>query len=340
MNEESFIESFVDEFKSAMRTLEEVSPSSADMIMKTDYANYVRSKMERMIDPPRLATAAEICDAAVKRLSETKHPPIDPHAIQRVHYLLRQHHLDPRTLSLVIPEADFLTFFAGWFSDRVKAEDLGSSIRFCNIEILRGVDTVIVWLSIPVIHPDRDALEAEILRCLGRGAIRELPQGASSNGVSPSVKPSGEVGVTSGAASGDNRNPNGLAHLSNEAKVIAAKAAIAAYGREKKLPSAEALALFGELDRAKASRGAAAVDDDVRAARVKKLSRTVAYLLSPAHIKRHAHRLSSEALSRAADQAWVTNSGGAYRDLVSAAPQRLAEMVYRGDSAPNGKRGE
>src|SRR3972149_2587733 len=100
-------------------------------------------------------------DSAVKRLSETKHPPIDAHAIQRVPYLLRQHHLDPRTLSLVIPEADFLTFFAGWFSDRVKAEDLGSSIRFCDIEILRGVDTVIVWLSIPVIHPDRDALEAE-----------------------------------------------------------------------------------------------------------------------------------------------------------------------------------
>jgi hypothetical protein len=352
MNEESFIESFVDEFKSAMKDLEEASPISADMIMKTDYANYVRSRMERAIDPPRLApmTATEVHlrreaefarmdraqkeAEAVKLTPSVEHPPIDIVSIGSVHRLLCKRNLDPKTLSLVIPEGDFLSIYADHAGAAVAAAS--SMMRLFDIEILRGTPEmpelgvyINNWSMVPA---DWDALRMEILRCLGRGGVSELPQSASSNGVSPSVKTAGEVGVTPGAASGDNGNPDRFAHLSDEAKIIAAKAAIAAYGREKKLPSASHLALFRELDSLppKHKRG------EIRQPGLYRML-TGGF---PGDIDRHDHSLSSESLGRACDQMRVGEGSGSYRDLVSAAPQRLAEMVYRGDSAANGKRGE
>lgn len=219
-----------------------------------------------------------------------------------------------------------------------------------------------------MIKPNFEALRVEILRCLGRGAVGELPKSASGNGVSPGVKTFREVGVTAGAAGRDNRDSNRTADLTHEEKIIAAKHAISVYARDKKLPSTEMLATFGELDRAKASGGAAAVgvdlakpgadktvwwiatdectgllDDDTLvdfADADHRIAAALARRGATANINRHAHRLSSESLSRAADQIWSANSGGSYADLVCSRAERLAEMVYRGDSAADRERAE
>lgn len=191
----------------------------------------------------------------------------------------------------------------------------------------------------------------QISRSFDRNAIAELPEGPSADRVSPSAEPVGEVAVTPSPASGDDRNPNSLAHLSDEAKVIAAKEAIAVYARNKQLPSAEMLATFGELDRAKTGGSAAAVGEDLAESEFcTRLAKAIHNLPpaaisitsspgAPANINRHAHRLSSESLSRAADQIWGANSGGSYADLVCSRAERLAEMVYRGDAAADGQRG-
>lgn len=252
-----------------------------------------------------------------------------------VYCALYDHQIEPRRVSITVPEKDFIAL--GEFECEILASDK-SRLHMFGIEILRGADEVIVWLPGEMVKSDGMALEAEILRCLGRGSVAKLPKSASSNGVSPSAKTIGEVGVAARAAGRDNRDSNRTAHLSHEAKIIAAKHAIAVYAREKKLPSAEMLATFGELDRAKVGGGSAGVDMDF--AEADSIIRTaLARRGAPANINRHAHRLSSESLSRAADQIWGANSGGAYADLVCSRAERLAEMVYRGDSAADRERG-
>lgn len=321
-------------------------------------------------------------ERTLERMQESRegYPTIDIAAIQRVHGCVRRANRHPTLLSLVIPERDFFKIQ----DEMDTATSLGdqdrssSTMRICNIEILRGVrdpDADIgVYFGWKMIESDRKALLAEILRCLGRGSVAELPQSASSNRVSPSAKTVSEVGVTARAAGRDNRDSNRPADLSDEAKIIAAKHAISVYARDKKLPSAEALAIFGELDRTKAGRGAAAVGVDLAKPGA---DRTVRWWLAkrsamapvslptseelcrgfggrqydfiafdeatdlgcgaPANINRHAHRLSSESLSRAADQIWGANSSGSYADLVCSRAERLAEMVYRGDAAADGQ---
>lgn len=229
------------------------------------------------------------------------------------------------SVSLTLPERDFrslsreLSFCAGQ----------GHTTFFYNdMEILRGVDEVIVWLDIPVIHPDREALEAEILRCLGRDAVGKLPEGAGGNRVSPRAEPIGEIPVTPSPASGDDRDSNSLAHLSDEAKVIAAKEAIATYARKKQLPSAAHLALFGELD------GKAA--GNKRAQSIVDMIRMPGPDIDIDDIDRNDHSLSAEPLSRAIDQIWVRENGGPYADLVCSRAERLAEMVWRAEAATDG----
>lgn len=312
-----------------------------------------------------VAFAARV--AAEKR-AEQEASPIDIERIDGIRRRLVEAEINPRDVSIVIPERDFLALCNQHF-----VGDSASSMRFMDIEILRGTNGVTVWLPAEVVEPNRETLCMEILRCLGRDGVRELPKSASSNGVSPSAKTIGEVGVTASSSGRDNRDSNRAANLSHEDKIIAAKHAIAVYAREKKLPSAEMLATFGELDRAKASGGAAAVGEDFSSfeeaagrvessivrramallaendvpadeggmfAMIPENSSLARYLFgAPANINRHAHRLSSESLSRAADQIWGANSGGTYADLVCSRAERLAEMVYRGDSAADRERG-
>ena len=232
-------------------------------------------------------------------------------------------------ISVSLPERDFRSIMRG-LGGRPDA----TKFRYNGAEFLRGGKEVIIWWAVKMVESDREALEAEILRCLGRGGVAKLPQSASGNGVSPRAKPVSEVGIAPSPASGNDRNPNGLAHLSNEAKIIAAKEAIAAYARNKQLPSAEHLALFGELDGKRAgNKGANPRIEELRA------SADWSDLDFAAHIKRNNNRLSAEPLSRAIDQLWVRENGGSYADLISSRSERLAEMVCRGDSAADGERG-
>lgn len=297
----------------------------------------------------------------------------------------------PDDFSVVIPASDFCALLNDTriFEFKISGNSAGaSSMRVYGIEILRGERDIAVYCPHYMVQPNREAMTAEILRCLGRDTVRELPQSASSNGVSPRAKPVSEVGVTPRPTGSDDRNPHSLAHLSDEAKVIAAKEAIAAYARKKQLPSPAHLALFGELDGKRAgNKGAsarvcavdfAAPGSDKTIVAIRRRDGSIAVSGLPAgtllsavvgkdtvrishraddrpgqfknwvsehwltiidDIDRNDHSLASEPLSRAIDQIWVRENGGAYADLISSRSERLAEMVNRGDSAADGERG-
>jgi len=272
------------------------------------------------------AGAGDFSVELIKSRSEAKvrYPQIDLKRIGAVYDLLREKRIDPKYVSLVIPAHDF-----GVLYDVNNVENCHSSMRIYGMEILLGEDDVSIWYSGPtVVSANREALEAEILRCLGRDCVRELPQSASGNGVSPRAKTVGEIAVTPRPASGDHRDADSLAHLSDEAKVIAAKEAIAAYARKKQLPSAAHLAVFRELDSKRAG-------NKGRGLTVKDCLKAKA-LLDADDIDRYHHSLSAEPLSRAIDQIWVRENGGAYADLISSRSERLAEMVCRSEAAADG----
>lgn len=144
----------------------------------------------------------------------------------------------PRYLFFAIAEA---TGFVGR-GRRMQWHGMGINIA------TSGDDAFGVALCGVEIESHREALTSEMLSRLKRGCIAELPEGTGGNRVSPRAEPIGKIPVTPSPAGGDDRNPNSLAHLSDEAKVVAAKEAVAAYARNKQLPSAAHLALFGELD--------------------------------------------------------------------------------------------
>ena len=317
--------------------------------------------------------------------------------------LIMSHGYPVSDISVMLPEESYVALLA-----LAEAEDLAVNptpfdpvtllrARFflIGIEVLCGgrlvTEPVAIFARLGAgVDANSKALLAKIQRCLTGGRVGKLPKSTSGDRVSPSAEPIGKIPVTPSPAGGDDRDSNSLAHLSDEAKVIAAKHAIAAYARNKQLPSAAHLALFGELDRAKASGGAAAVgvdlakpgaDKSVRWWAFKKAVRGPVALPTsdelrrgygglecdfivfdeaanldfttgrwhgvkwvkrgaPANINRHAHRLSSESLSRAADQIWGAHSGAAYGDLIGSRPERLAEMIYRGDTAADRERAE
>lgn len=256
-------------------------------------------------------------ERTLERIQESRRPEIGLAEIASVGHFLDEKLLRREALSLTIPMRDFVALSGGDFSTRMNC---------CGVELLCGRDGVHVWLALPpVIEPNREALNAEILRRLGWNRVRELPKSTGSDGVSPGAETVGEIGVTARAAGRDNRDSDRPADLSDEAKIIAAKAAIAAYGRDKQLPGAATLALFGELDYARACN-----DSSHRA-----WDAPVFY-----DIERNDHSLSAEPLSRAIDQIWIRENGGAYADLVCSRAERLAEMVYRGNAAADGERAE
>jgi len=262
--------------------------------------------------------------------------PIDLSAIYRACKAIMQAGYEPRDFSIVIPARDFCQLLND-LAFKINGDPDGTStMRVHDMEILRGERDIVVYCPHYMVQPDREAMKAEILRCLGRDTVRELPEGTGGNGVSPRAKPVSEVGIAPRPASGDDRNPNSLAHLSDEAKVIAAKEAIAAYARKKQLPSAAHLALFGELDGKRAGNKRPGLGQ-------------AGWMPAPAwhaqidrlfdDIHRNHHGLASEPLGRAIDQIWVRENGGSYADLISSRSERLAEMVNRGDSAADGERG-
>lgn len=261
--------------------------------------------------------------------------PISFSMIYGVRDAIMQAGYKPEDFSIVIPARDFCHLLddSRMISFKIGGSSTDTStMRVYDIEILRGASAPDAGIGIfgpKMVESNRKALDAEILRCLGRDAVGKLPKSPSSDRVSPRAEPIGKIPVTPSPASGDDRNPNSLAHLSDEAKVIAAKEAVAAYGRNKQLPSASVSALFRELDgKAAGNKGAAP----------KHAWQGVKWVVVD-DINRNDHSLSTEPLSRAIDQIWVRENSGSYADLVSSRAERLAEMVCRGDSAADGERG-
>lgn len=188
---------------------------------------------------------------------------------------------------------------------------------------------VVIGGGLYSICADREALASEIKRCLGWDEVRKLPQSPGGDRVRAISEAIGQIGTAPRPTSSHDRNADSGGNLTNEAKIVAAKAAIAAYARDKKLPSAEMLATFGELDRPRAERRL--IDAEVRKG-VK-----AAMLAVVNHVNGDCHSLASEALSRAADQSGVTDRGGAYRDFIGAAAQGFAKMIDAGDAAADGQ---
>jgi hypothetical protein len=196
-----------------------------------------------------------------------------------------------------------------------------SRMRFCDMEFLTGEDDFVVWVN-PEFPADVEAVKVEVLRCLTGGRISKLPERPGGHSMGPGTNAVGEVGIASGAAIGNDGNAHRGTHLTHEAKVIAAKAALAAYARDKQLPSAEQLAAFRELD-------------SVRAA---KKGTVIRQTLHFDDVESNRDRLASEALGRAADQAVIAERGGAHRDFIGAAAQGFAEMLDAGDAPAHRKR--
>jgi hypothetical protein len=208
--------------------------------------------------------------------------------------------------------------------------------------------------------------EIEAGRNAGR---RELMRKACGSGGSPLENRTPGYAVSPGtervehvigapcAAAGHDRNTDCPADLTHEEKVVAAKAAIAAYARDKKLPGAKDLALFRELDEARqAPKTVVGVDtakpgdEAVVAVNVERPGRDI-FIFDEAsrhisgvyrttmkigradrrwrsvEIERDNDRLSSEALGRAADQLRRAQGGHSYADFVGTREQRLAEVL-------------
>ncbi len=270
--------------------------------------------------------------------------------IETLRLVAALHQIDHKEIGVVLPGDWYDTLVIQIRASRHLIETpcsprtlLRAGFHFCNFEILRGdpgQDRVLACLARgrdEMIGANGESLLSEIEGCFQGSRIAKLPKSPSSNSVSPSAEPIGKIPVTPSPASGDDRNPNGLAHLSDETKVIAAKEAIAAYARNKQLPSAAHLALFGELDGKAAGNKGPGLGQ-------------AGWMPAPAwhaqidrlfdDIKRNNHSLSAEPLSRAIDQIWVRENGGSYADLVCSRAERLAEMVYRGDAAADRERAE
>lgn len=154
--------------------------------------------------------------------------------------------------------------------------------------------------------------------------VAPVPNGPTGHSVSASPEPISKVADAAGPAIGDNGDANSGGDGGDRLKVVAAHEAIAAYAREKKLPSAEVRATFGELDTAKAN-------DRLRAAAsgnltVADIVRAMA-ILDANEVDGDRHSLASEPLGRAIDQLWGAQRGRTYCDLVGTGQHRVTDML-------------
>jgi hypothetical protein len=251
--------------------------------------------------------------------------------------LLAMNRIPADSVSIVLPESDWLILRSEIeLYYNVKPEEGASSLRYCNIEFLRGsaargADHSVWFNKIPT---NSMALTEQIIRCLSGGRIGKLPEGTGGDRVSASPNSGGKVGVTSSPAIGDNRNGNSVRHIPDQLDVVSAKAAIAAYARDKKLPGSVSLAQLRELDgRLAGKKRTATISGDF--AKARKLWARTARL---SNVEGDGHCLSSEPLSRAINQLNVAEDGRAHRDFIGAAAQGFAEMLDAGDAPAHRKR--
>jgi hypothetical protein len=265
--------------------------------------------------------------------------------------LLAMHNVPTQDVSIVLLEADWfalrdeIDLFYNW-----RPEEGASSLRYCGIEFLRGGGEYSVWLNKPI-PPNHDAIACEIIRCLSGGRVSELPKSTGGNGVSTSPDTGDEISVAASPAISDNRNRNGVRHIPDQLDVVSAKAALAAYARDKKLPGSVSLAQLRELDNRLATKkavakacgagGAPLTDiwyDEAAAITPEMLDALTSAGFAPRKVDGHRDGLSSESLGRAIDQLNVAEHSRAHRDFIGAAAQGFAEMLDAGDATAHRKR--
>jgi hypothetical protein len=277
--------------------------------------------------------------------------------------LLAMNRIPADSVSIVLPESDWLILRSEIeLYYNVKPEEGASSLRYCNIEFLRGsaargADHSVWFNKIPT---NSMALTEQIIRCLSGGRVSKLPESTGGDRVSAGPDSSGKVGVTSGPTIGNNRNGNSVRHIPDQLDVVSAKAAIAAYARDKKLPGSVSLAQLRELDGRLAGKKGTGLNASAIKRTAKILSENEVAPDSPPtyiwydeaakarklwaraarfnNVEGDGHSLSSEPLSRAINQLNVAEDGRAHRDFIGAAAQGFAEMLDAGDASADRKR--
>ena len=337
---------FLSEYRTAIEPMD--LPPQSNALLR--YAEEGRQKMIEAfgIDWSTMQTRAKETGAMIgmrQYVTSMKAPPKPPEPkvtpiidrILCVGDLLAMNRIPADSVSIVLPEDDWLILRSEIeLYYNVKPEEGASSLHYCNIEFLRGsaapgADHSVWFKEVPA---NSVALTEEIIRCLSGGRVSKLPERTGSDRVSASPDSSGKVGVTSSPAIGNNRNGNSTRHIPDQLDVVSAKAAIAAYARDKKLPGSVSLAQLRELDgRLAGNKRTATISGD--SAKARKLWARAARFNN---VEGDGHSLSSEPLSRAINQLNVAEDGRAHRDFIGAAAQGFAEMLDAGDASADRKR--
>jgi hypothetical protein len=291
----------------------------------------------------------------------TQPMPMTHHNLMAARNALVARGVSPSDVSIVLPGESFRYILCS------INQPPAYRFRFADMEILTGNDTgphgrreTQIYFAGHV-PPNMEPVAREVFACLLGCRVSELPHRARCNSVGTMAYSMSEIAVTPRPASGNNRNPRRLSDLSYEEKVVAAKESVAAYTRDKKLPSAEMLALYRELDgirTAKKWTGAGAVGRvdqlgnltisglpegelvnwTTEPLRVRATSIVINFRPKGGELKSalipivydvdgNRHGLTSEALSRAADKVGGFERGGPNRDFIGAAAQSFAKML-------------
>lgn len=327
---------FLGEYKAAIEPMD--LPPQSNALRR--YAEEARQKIIESfyIDWSTMQTRAKETSAMIgmrQYVTAMKAPPKPPEPkvtpiidrILCVGDLLAMNRIPADSVSIVLPEDDWLILRSEIeIYYNVKPKDDGSSLRYCGIEFLRGSAAPnadrSVWFK--EVLANSVALTEEIIRCLSGGRVSKLPERTGGDRVSASPDSSGKVGVASSPAIGNNRNGNSARHIPDQLDVVSAKAAIAAYARDKKLPGSVSLAQLRELDNSIAAKNP--------------VQPIYMGIDLASDIQGDGHSLSSEPLSRAINQLNVAEDGRAHRDFIGAAAQGFAEMLDAGDAPAHRKR--
>ena len=244
----------------------------------------------------------------------TQPTPMTHHNLQAVRQSLVAHGVNPSDVSIVLPAESFRYILSS------INQPPAYRFRYADMEILTGNytregerrETQLYFTG--VVAPDMDILTRKVFACLLGCRVSELPHRACCHTMGTMAYRMSEIPVASRPASGNNGNPRRLSDLSYEEKVVAAKEAVAAYTRDKKLPSAEMLALYRELD-------------GIRAGHKRTGVNLATAFGNGNDVQSNSDRLASEALGRAVDKVGGFERGGPQRDFIGAAAQSFTNML-------------
>lgn len=252
--------------------------------------------------------------------------------LQSAFQVLAGHHINPGGVSIVL-QRDAFDRVGRYISPPASAGT--SRFRYMDIELLmgepRGLDdmrSVDLYFSDGLGKPNLEAIAREVFGCIIGGDVGKLPERSRCDRMGAGAYRLTEVFAAPRSAIGNDRDGNCRTDVAKKIDVVAAKAAIAAYARDKKLPRPEMLAAFRDLDDARSPNKAA---NATLRTNIKAAVRDA--------VNRDRHSLSAEALGRAADQIGIAEGGRPHRDFIGAAAQGFAEVLDTGDAPTHRKRG-